>query len=78
MNGAGIYLDGAGRADCSPLMDLGGKALYMGWLGARGFRDFSRLPPVQENRGQPEDPASHFFADSGARPNSPKGARYDR
>jgi hypothetical protein len=61
MNGAGIYLDGAGRADCSPLMNLGGKALYMGWLGARGFRDFSRLPPVQENRGQPEDPASRFF-----------------
>ena len=61
MNGAGIYLDGAGRADCSPLMDLGGEALCMGWLGARGFRDFSRLPPVQENRAQPEDPASRFY-----------------
>ena len=57
---AGIYLVGAGRADCSPLI-LGGKALYMGWLGARGFRDFSRLPPVQENRAQPEDPASRFY-----------------
>ena len=45
------------------LMDLGGKALYMGWLGARGFRDFSRLPPVQENREQPEDPRQLFFAD---------------
>jgi uncharacterized protein (TIGR02284 family) len=32
----------------------------MGWSGARGFRDFSRLPPVQENRGQPEDPASRY------------------
>ena len=28
-----------------------------GWSGARGFRDFSRLPPAQENRGQPADPA---------------------
>lgn len=44
-----------------PPMDLGGKVLSMGWLGARGFRDFSRLPPVEENRGQPEDPASRFF-----------------
>jgi len=27
------------------------------WLaGARGFRDFSRLPPAQENRGQLADP----------------------
>ena len=43
------------------LMDLGGKALSMGWSGARGFRDFSRLPPVQENRAQPEDPASRFY-----------------
>jgi uncharacterized protein (TIGR02284 family) len=25
--------------------------------GARGFRDFSRLPPAQENRGQPADPS---------------------
>jgi len=24
--------------------------------GARGFRDFSRLPLVQENRVQPADP----------------------
>jgi uncharacterized protein (TIGR02284 family) len=28
-----------------------------GWPGARDFRDFFRLPPVQENRGQPADPA---------------------
>jgi uncharacterized protein (TIGR02284 family) len=27
-------------------------------LGARDFRDFSRLPPAQENRGQPADPCS--------------------
>jgi hypothetical protein len=24
--------------------------------GARGFRDFSRLPPAQETREQPADP----------------------
>jgi hypothetical protein len=36
---------------------LGGPQLQNGWPGARGFRDFSRLPPAQENRGQPADPA---------------------
>jgi uncharacterized protein (TIGR02284 family) len=32
--------------------------------GARGFRDFSRLPPAQENRGQPADPA-HLSINTG-------------
>lgn len=29
-----------------------------GWQGARGFRDFSRLPPAQENRGSRRTPPS--------------------
>src|ERR1700709_2815032 len=34
------------------------------WLaGERGFRDFSRLPSAQENRGQPTDPASPHQSD---------------
>lgn len=36
--------------------DLSRKITQNDWQGARGFRDFSRLPPAQENRGQPADP----------------------
>jgi hypothetical protein len=41
------------RGDVSP---AGPSRRSKGWQGARGFRDFSRLPLAQENRGQPADP----------------------
>jgi hypothetical protein len=54
----------------------GAEVKYNGWPGARDFRDFSRLPPAQENRGQPADPAPADINETG-----PKGVldgdRYD-
>jgi hypothetical protein len=34
-----------------------------GELGARDFRDFSRLPPAEANRAQPADPAHREIRD---------------
>ena len=59
-HGEGWHLWCCGRREATILQ----AALYTndnGWPGARGFRDFSRLPPAQENRGQPADPAPAGF-----------------
>jgi hypothetical protein len=61
MSGAGIYLAGAGRADYSPLMELGGKRfLWAGW--GRGVFAISpaclRCSRIANNR---RTPASHFY-----------------
>ena len=59
-HGAWAHLLGAGVAVPEPVPWAGlsrAVSKHNGWPGARGFRDFSRLPPAQENRGQPADPA---------------------
>ncbi len=53
MRGDGIYR----LSSKYPEQQFRGVNSSNGWPGARGFRDFFRLPPAQENRGQPADPA---------------------
>jgi hypothetical protein len=60
MAGDGIYRFSTCRPGSRIRADLY-TAKKMAGRGARGFRDFSRLPPAQENRGQPADPTQLKF-----------------
>jgi len=48
----------------------------VGLAGERGFRDFSRLPPAQENRGQPADPPALFLFEQYGQPENVEGAGF--